>query len=78
MEAGRTAEEMRRELGVPKAPLYICMAKYGGIPVSEAKRLKALEDKNGRLKRMVADLSLGREALTSLKNGWHSQLSANR
>lgn len=51
------------------------------MPLSEAKRLKDLEDENGRLKRLVADLSLGdREALKWLieKNGWSSQLGAKR
>jgi len=56
MEAGRTAEEMSRELGVSKATLYNWKAKYGGLQLSEAKRLKELEDENGRLKRLVADL----------------------
>jgi putative transposase len=80
MEAGRTAEEMGRELGVSKATLYNWKAKYGGMPLSEAKRLKDLEDENGRLKRLVADLSLDREALKWLieKNGWSSQLGAKR
>jgi putative transposase len=80
MEAGRTAEEMSRELGVSKGTLYNWKAKYGGMPLSEAKRLKDLEDENGRLKRLVADLSLDREALKWLieKNGWSSQLGAKR
>jgi putative transposase len=80
MEAGRTAEEMSRELGVSKATLYTWKAKYAGLPLNEGKRLKDLEDENGRLKRLVADLSLDREALKWLieKNGWSSQLGAKR
>ena len=80
MEAGRTAEEMSRELGVSKATLYAWKAKYGGLALSEAKRLKELEDENSRLKRLVADLSLDREALKWLveKNGWSSQLGARK
>jgi putative transposase len=80
MEAGRTAEEMSRELGVSKATLYGWKAKYGGLELSEAKRMRDLEDQNARLKRMVADLSLDREALQWVieKNGWSSQLSAKR
>ena len=80
MEAGRTADEMSREFGVLKATLYGWKAKYGGLELSEAKRLRELEDENGRLKRLVADLSLDREALKWVieKNGWSSQLSAKR
>ena len=80
MEAGRTADEMSRELGVSKATLYGWKAKYGGLELSEAKRLREIEDENGRLKRLVADLSLDREALKWVieKNGWSSQLSAKR
>jgi putative transposase len=54
---------MSRELGVSKATLYNWKAKYGGLQLSKAKRLKDLEDENGRLKRLVAGLSLDREAL---------------
>ena len=80
MEAGRTVDEMSRELGVSKATSYGWKAKYGGLELSEAKRLRELEDENGRLKRLVADLSLDREALKWVfeKNGWSSQLSAKR
>ncbi len=47
-------------------------SKYGGMEVSEAKRLRDLEDENRRLKQLVADLSLDREALKTVirKNGW--------
>ncbi len=80
MEAGRTAKEVGRELGVSAATLYNWKAKYGGLEVNEAKRLNELVDENSRLKRLVADLSLDREALKWLieKNGWSSQLSAKR
>lgn len=80
MEAGRTAEEVGRELGVSKATLYAWKAKFGGLELSEAKKLKELEDENRRLKHLVADLSLDREALKWLieKNGWSSQEGAKR
>ena len=47
-------------------------AKYGGMDVSEAQRLKAMEDGNRRLKHLVADLSLSQEVLKAVirKNGW--------
>jgi putative transposase len=72
VEAGRTVKEMARELGVSEATIYTWKSKYGGMEVSEPRRLKELEDENHRLKHMVADLSLDKEALKSVirKNGW--------
>ena len=72
MEAGRSAKELARELGVTDQTLYNWKSKYGGMELSEAKRLKSLEDENRRLKEIVADLSLDKEALKSVirKNGW--------
>ena len=74
MEAGRRAEDVAREVGVSKHTLYAWKAKYGGMEVSEAQEVKQLRDENARLKRLVADLSLDKDALQSLiqKNGWSS------
>jgi putative transposase len=74
VEAGRTAEDLAREHGVSKHTIYAWKAKYGGLEVNEAQRLHQLEDENGRLKRLVADLSLDREMLKSViaKNGLSS------
>jgi putative transposase len=71
MEAGRKAEDVARELGVSKHTIYAWKAKYGGLEVNEAQRLRQLEDENQRLKRLVADLSLDREMLKAViaKNG---------
>ena len=66
MEAGRKAEEVAREVGVSKHTLYAWKAKYGGLEVSEAQRLRQLEDENQRLKKLVADLSLDREMLKAV------------
>lgn len=76
VDAGRTCIEVAREIGVSKHTLYAWKAKYGGLNVSEAQRLRQLEEENGRLKRMVADLSLDKEMLKSVitKNGWSSQV----
>jgi putative transposase len=73
MEAGRSVKELAREMGVTDQTLYNWKSKYGGMDVNDAKRLKALEDENRRLKNMVADLSLDKEALTTVirKNGWN-------
>jgi putative transposase len=72
LEAGRTAKELARELGVADQTLYNWKAKYGGSEPSDARRLRSLEEENRRLKEMVADLSLDREALKAVlrKNGW--------
>ena len=72
LAAGRPAKEIARELGVTDQTLYNWKTKYGGMEVSDAKRLRALEDENRRLKEMVADLSLDKEALKTVirKNGW--------
>jgi putative transposase len=74
VEAGRTAEDVAREQGVSKHTIYAWKAKYGGLEVNEAQRLRQLEDENSRLKRLVADLSLDREMLKAViaKNGLSS------
>jgi putative transposase len=75
MEAGRKAEDVAREVGVSKHTLYAWKAKYGGMEVSEAQETKQLRDENARLKRLVADLTLDKDALQSVirKNGWSSE-----
>lgn len=75
VEAGRTAAEVGREVGVSKHMLYAWKAKYGGLEVSEAQRLRQLEDENRRLKTPVADLGLDKDMLQAVirKNGWSSQ-----
>jgi putative transposase len=74
LEAGRTAAEMAREVGVSTYTVYSWKAKYGGFEPNEAVRLHHLEDENNRLKKLVADLSLDREMLKALltKNGLSS------
>jgi putative transposase len=72
MEAGRPVKELAREMGVTDQTLYNWKSKFGGMEVSDAKKLRALEEENRRLKEMVADLSLDKAALTTVirKNGW--------
>ena len=72
MESGRPVKEIARELGVTDQTLYNWKSKYSGMEVAETKRLRSLEDENRRLKEIVADLSLDKEALTTVikKNGW--------
>jgi putative transposase len=57
-EAGASTAEVCRKHGISSATFYKWKAKYGGLDVSDARRLKALEDENARLKKLVADLSL--------------------
>jgi putative transposase len=57
-EAGAKTAEVCRRHGVSDATFYKWKAKYGGLEVSEARRLKALEDENARLKRLLAEAML--------------------
>ena len=66
LEAGRKAEDVAREAGVSKHTIYAWKAKYGGMEVSEAEEVKHLRDKNARLKKLVADLSLDKDMLQSV------------
>ena len=65
-EAGLAVTELCRKHGVSSATFYKWKAKYGGLDVSDAKRLRSLEDENGRLKRMLADAMLDNAALKDL------------
>jgi putative transposase len=65
-EAGAKMAELARKHGVSEATLYSWKAKYGGLEISEAKRLRALEDENGRLKRLLADAMLDNAGLKDL------------
>ncbi|OBU84404.1 transposase [Chromobacterium subtsugae] len=62
-ESGTTIAEVCRKMGVSEATFYNWKKKYGGLGVSELRRLKQLEEENARLKRMVADLSLDKQML---------------
>mgnify|MGYP006199346823 FL=1 len=65
-EAGVPVAELCRKHGVSNASLYKWKAKYGGMDVSEARKLKALEDENARLKKLLADAMLDNSALKDL------------
>lgn len=58
LEAGMPAKELSREIGVTQQSLYHWKRKFGGMDVTDARKLKALEAENTKLKRLVADLSL--------------------
>ena len=65
-EAGVSVADLCREHGVSDASIYNWKARFGGMDVSEARRLKALEDENARLKRLLADAMLDNAALKDL------------
>jgi putative transposase len=66
VEAGRKVEDVCREHGISAATFYTWRSKYGGLELSEAKRLKALEEENTKLKVLVAELSLDNKILKDL------------
>ncbi len=63
VEAGKTVREVCREHGIASGTYYAWKSKFGGMNVSEARRLKELELENRRLKAAVADLTLREQAL---------------
>jgi putative transposase len=62
-ETGTRVSEICRKFGICEATFYAWKKKFGGLGVSELRRLRQLEDENRRLKRLVADLSLDKEML---------------
>jgi putative transposase len=65
-EAGAVVAELCRKHGMSSATFHAWKAKYGGMDVSEAKRLKALEEENAKLKRLCADAMLDNAGLKDL------------
>ena len=62
-EVGTPVEEVCRNMGISDATFYNWRKKYGGLGPSELRRLRQLEEENGKLKRLVADLSLDKAML---------------
>lgn len=70
-EAGVPLTELAREHGFAEGTIYTWKAKYGGMAVSEAKRLKELERENSKLKKLLAETMLEKTALSeALKRKW--------
>ena len=70
-ESGRKVPDLCRDHGISQETFYRWRRKYGGLEATDAKRLKQLEDENRKLKRLVADLSLDKEALKdALSRKW--------
>lgn len=66
VETGRLVKDVCREYGVGESTYFKWKSKYGGLELSEVKRLKGLEDENRKLKRIYADLALENHALKDL------------
>jgi putative transposase len=71
-EAGGKTADLARKHGISEATLYNWKAKYGGMDISDAKRLRSLEDENRKLKKLLAESMLDQAALKELltKNVW--------
>jgi putative transposase len=67
-EAGAKTADLARRHGVSEATIYNWRAKYGGLEVSEARRLRELESENAKLKRLLADTMLDNVALKDLRS----------
>jgi putative transposase len=68
-EAGATAAALSRRYGVSEQSIYRWKAKFGGMEVSDAKRLRSLEEENAKLKRLLADSLLDNAALKEIARG---------
>jgi len=66
---GKTLAQSARQIGVSEQTYYRWRKEYGGLTTGQAKRLKGLEKENGRLKRLVADLSLDNAVLKDFASG---------
>jgi len=66
VDAGAKVQDVIRKLGITEQTYYRWKAKYGGMEVSDAKKLRALEEENRRLKHLVADLTLDNQALKAV------------
>jgi putative transposase len=69
LNAGKTLGEVVQSLEVSEQTYYRWRQQYGGMKADEAKRLKELEQENGRLKKLVADLSLDNQMLKEIARG---------
>jgi len=67
-ESGLPTKEVCRKHGISEASFYMYKSKYGGMELSDAKKLKALEDENNRLKKRVADLMVDNTMLKDINS----------
>jgi putative transposase len=76
-EAGKSVKDISRENGISDATFYNWKAKYGGMQVSDVKRMKDLEEENNRLKRIVANLTLENDAIKTVLEKKYGGLTTN-
>ena len=76
-EAGLSVKDLAREHGISEATFYNWKAKYGGMEANEVKRMKDLEEENNRLKRIVANLTLGNDAIRNVLEKKYGGLTTN-
>ena len=68
LEKGEKAKDLCREVGISSPTLYAWRQKFGGMDVSDVRRMKELEQENGRLKKLVANLMLDNEILKDVNS----------
>lgn len=68
LEKGTAVKELCRQHGITQQTVYRWKAKYGGMEVSDAKRLRELEHENAKLKRMIADIMLDNQVLKDINS----------
>lgn len=76
-EVGKSVKDISREHGISDATFYNWKAKYGGMQISDVKRMKDLEEENGRLKRIVANLTLEIDAIKTVLEKKYGGLTTN-
>jgi putative transposase len=76
-ESGKLVKDICREHGISDATFYNWKAKYGGMEVSDVKRMKDLQDENSRLKRIVANLTLEIDAVKHVLEKKYGGLTTN-
>jgi len=76
-EAGKSVKDISREHGISDATFYNWKAKYGGLQISDVKRMKDLEEENNRLKRIVANLTLENDAIKTVLEKKYGGLTIN-
>jgi putative transposase len=76
-ESGKSVKDICREHGISDATFYNWKAKYGGMEVSDVKKMKDLQDENARLKRIVANLTLEIDAVKNVLEKKYGGLTTN-